>query len=106
MDDNKPIRLSELIEDLRGELQAAAAKGAGQALVFEIEKAELEAKILVSRKGSVDGKVQFWVLNAGAGYERTGEDTQTVTLTLLPKSADTGKAFNVSGQTATEPGTK
>jgi len=105
-DDNKQILLSDLIENLRAELEKAAEKGAGQALVFEIQKAELEAKVVVSRKGSVDGKVQFWVVNAGAGYEKTGEETQTITLTLLPKSAITGKVINVSGETAVTPDTK
>jgi hypothetical protein len=103
MDKDEPIRLSDLIEDLREELQRAAARGTGQALVFEIEKAELEAKVLVSRTGSADGKVQFWVVSAGGGYEKKGEETHTVTLTLLPKSATSGKRINVSGETTVQP---
>lgn len=106
MDNDEPIRLSDLIEDLRGELQKAAAKGSGQALVFEIEKAELEAKVSVSREGSADGKVQFWVVSAGGGYKKGGEQTQTVTLTLLPKSAATGKQFDVGGETTIGPSPK
>jgi len=103
MDNNAPVRLSDLIEDLRNELQGAASKGAGQDLVFEIEKAELEAKVVVSKTGTADAKVQFWVVSAGGGYEHKGEETHTVKLTLLPKSAKTGQRTIVSGETMLRP---
>lgn len=103
MDNNGPILLSDLIEDLRKELQQTALRGAGQDLVFEIEKAELEAKVVVTKTGKADAKVQFWVVNAGGGYEHKGEQTHTVKLTLLPKSAITGKRTIVSGETNLEP---
>jgi hypothetical protein len=106
MDNNRPILLSDLIEDLRNELQEAGSRGAGQDLVFEVEKAELEAKVVVSRTGKADAKVQFWVVNAGGGYERKGEETHTVKLTLLPKSAKTGKRTSVSGETNLQPATE
>ena len=103
MDNNEPILLSDLIEDLRSELQKAASRGVGQDLVFEVEKAELEAKVVVSKTGKADAKVQFWVVTAGGGYERKGEETHTVKLTLLPKSAKTGKRTSVTGETVLEP---
>jgi hypothetical protein len=98
MDNNERILLSDLIEDLRQELQHAALRGAGQDLVFEIEKAELEVKVVVAKKSEANAKVQFWVVNAGGGYEHKGEATHTVKLTLLPKSA-TGKRIDVGGET-------
>lgn len=103
MDNNGPILLSDLIEDLRNELQEAASKGTGQDLVFEVEKAELEARVVVSKTGKADAKVQFWVVSAGGGYEQKGEQTHTVKLTLLPKSAKTGKRTAVAGKTNLQP---
>src|ERR1017187_5595150 len=99
MADEDRVLLSDMIEDLRKELQDAAAKGAGQDLVFEIEKAELEAKVMVSKTKEANAKVQFWVVTAGGGYEQKGEETHTVKLTLLPKSARTGKRTEVSEET-------
>jgi len=99
------ILLSDLIEDLRKELHKASLRAAGQDLVFEIEKAELEAKVVVSKTGKADGKVQLWVLSAGGGYEAKDEETHTVTLTLLPKSAG-GTTIKVSGNTTIEPSKK
>jgi len=103
MENQAPILLSDLIEDLRSELQKAASRGVGQDLVFEVEKAELEAKVVVSKTGKADGKVQFWVVSAGGGYERKGQETHTVKLTLLPQSAKTGKRSIVRGDTNLEP---
>jgi Trypsin-co-occurring domain 2 len=100
------IQLSDMIEDLRHELQEAASKGAGQDLVFEIEKAELEAKVVVSKSGTGDAKVQFWVVSAGGAYEQKGETTHTVNLTLLPKSSKTGERTLVSGESARKPSGK
>ena len=34
--------------------------------------------------------VQFWVLKAGGGAERSGVTTHTFRLTLVPVSAETG----------------
>ena len=103
MAEDDRVLLSDMIEDLREELQAAALRGAGQDLVFEIEKAELEAKVVVSKTGKADAKVQFWVVSTGGGYEQKGEDTHTVRLTLLPKSSKTGSRTTVSGESSREP---
>jgi hypothetical protein len=97
------ISLSEMIEDLRKELEEAAKQGVGEVIVFEIEKVELEAKVVVSKTGKADAKVQFWVVSAGGGYERGSQDTQTVKLTLLPKSAVTGMRTEVGGVTERKP---
>jgi hypothetical protein len=72
-------------------------------MVFEVEKVELEAKVVVSKTGKADAKVQFWIVNAGGGYEHSSQDTQTVKLTLLPKSAQTGQRTRVHGETEREP---
>jgi hypothetical protein len=103
MTEDVPVLLSDMIEDLRKELQTASLKGAGQDLVFEIEKAELEARVVVSKTGKGDAKVQFWVVSAGGGYEQKGETTHTVTLTLLPKSSKTGGKTLVSAESTRKP---
>jgi hypothetical protein len=103
MSDNGRVLLSDMIDDLRQELKGAALKGAGDDLVFEIEKAEIEAQVLVSKTGKGEGKVEFWVVSAGGGYEQKGETTHTVRLTLLPKSGKTGNPTIVRGETQLEP---
>jgi hypothetical protein len=103
MENNGPVLLSDLIEDLRKELQTAAQRSSGQDLVFEIEKAELEAKVVVSNAGKGETGVRFWVVNAGGAYEHKGEQTHTVKLTLLPKSTATGQNTIVAGETTVRP---
>jgi hypothetical protein len=103
MADNERVLLSDLIEDLRQQLQEAQVRGKGQDLVFAIEKAELEAKVAVSRTGKIDGKLQIWVIGAGGGYEQKGETGHTIKLTFTPKSGLTGKQIEVSGETDLKP---
>jgi hypothetical protein len=97
------IPLSEMIETLRQELQAAQAQGSRQAVAFNIEKVELELKVAVSRKNKADGKIAFWVINAGGGTERSGESTHTFKLTLTPVSRATGRQLQVSNDTNESP---
>lgn len=91
------VPLGEMIEALRQELQVAQARGAGQSVAFEIDKVELELKIVVSSKKTANGKIAFWVLNAGGGLERAGETSHTFKLSLSPVSASSGKRLQVSG---------
>jgi hypothetical protein len=96
--DTIEIPLGEMIETLRQELQVAQARGAGQAVAFDIDKVELELQIVVSRKKTGDGKIAFWVLSLGGGLERAGEATHKFNLTLSPVSSRSGKRLQVSGE--------
>lgn len=79
------LELSELISELRTELQTAIADGAGQDLRFALGPVELEVTVAAEREGGPSGKVRIWVLEAGAERKRTQGSTQHLKLTLTPR---------------------
>jgi hypothetical protein len=85
--ERRPIELAELIRQLRTELKAAAAEGAGagDALRFELGPVEVEATVAAGRDQGANGKVRFWVVEAGGDAKFTSSQTQRITLTLHPK---------------------
>src|SRR2546430_17489660 len=84
------IPLSEMIQTLRLELEAAQVGGSYSDLRFQIEKVDLELKVAVSRTKKGSGGVNFWAINAGGELERTAETTHTITLLLSPISGTSG----------------
>ena len=60
------IELSEMLGQLRKELQAAKLQGAGSDLKFQIEDIEIELQIVTTKGGKGGGGVKFWVYNAKA----------------------------------------
>jgi hypothetical protein len=70
---------------------------------FDVEKVELELKVVLSRKTKGEGGVAFWVLRAGANVE-VGRDTlHTFKLTLAPVDAATGVRLKVGSHTLEAP---
>ncbi|MET7649147.1 trypco2 family protein [Streptomyces sp. NPDC005426] len=82
------VELAEVIRQLRRELKAAAAEGAGagEALQFEVGPVEIEATVAISREAGAHGKVRFWVVEAGADGKLARSATQRIALTLHPKA--------------------
>jgi hypothetical protein len=94
------IELAEMIAQLRGELAAAmtAAEDAEDAaLRFELGAVQLEAEFAVQRTGSADGRIRFWVVEAGASGQRTNSTTHRVTLSLEPRVRGSDQRPFVSG---------
>jgi hypothetical protein len=58
--DGSEIGLAEMIESLRRELQISLEEGKDQAVAFDVDKVELELKVLVSRKAKGEGGIAFW----------------------------------------------
>ncbi|MEV7865539.1 trypco2 family protein [Streptomyces sp. NPDC088124] len=81
------VELSELIRELRRELNTAMADGRDDAVRFELGPVEIEATVAVERDASANGKVRFWVVEAGANGSYAHAQTQRITLTLQPKLA-------------------
>lgn len=79
------IELAEMIRQLRHELNAAMADGAGGPVRFELGPVEIEATVAVDRKGGAGGKVRFYVVEAGADGSTGTLRTHRVSLTLQPK---------------------
>lgn len=91
------IELAKVIEELRGELDAAVLAGAGKALRFDLGPIELEVAVAITREAGAGAKVRFWVVDGGAEGKVSGSSTQRIKLTLEPKVAATGRRPEVSG---------
>ncbi|GAA1940583.1 trypco2 family protein [Kitasatospora viridis] len=93
------IELAEMIAALRGELNAAIAGGDGQAVRFELGPVEIETTVAVEKAAGANGKVRFWIAEAGADGKSTHTRTQKITLTLQPTlvSGDTRMPVLISG---------
>jgi hypothetical protein len=97
------VELSELIRELRVELQRAMAAGAEEQLRFELGPVELELTVAVSKEAGAGAKVQVWVVELGADGKASRVDTQRMKLTLLPKVQSTGTSPLIGGpSTASE----
>jgi hypothetical protein len=100
MADQQPgIPLADLIDAVRGELEAAALNAVDQKLQFEVRDVELEVEIATTGTKSGEGGIKVWVVNIGAKLDRSNANTQRVTLKLGPVSPD-GTKFKVSDVTA------
>jgi hypothetical protein len=79
------IDLSDVIADLRGELDAARRAGEGEPLRFELGPVELEVSVVVQKEVGGDAKVKFWVVELGADGKLSSTATQRIKLTLIPR---------------------
>jgi hypothetical protein len=95
------VPLAEMIQTLRRELMRAQAEATGEKIRFELEKVELELNVVVTRTGKGHAGVEFWVVSAGGEYEKKGEMSHTIKLTLNTK--ESGKNILVSEETAEKP---
>ncbi|WP_089401951.1 trypco2 family protein [Geodermatophilus saharensis] len=75
--------IAEFISGLREELRAAEAERDPQ-LQFNVGPVTVEFTVVTGREGGPEGKVRFWVIEAGGAAKWSNSETQTVTLTLTP----------------------
>ncbi|MBQ0862202.1 trypco2 family protein [Streptomyces smyrnaeus] len=92
------IELSEMIRNLRRELETAIAAAPTQGLQLEVGPVELELSVGVRKEAGANGKVTFWVVELGGEGRAAHESTQVVRLTLQPKMVATGRAPHVAGR--------
>jgi hypothetical protein len=85
MDDDHRIDLADAIEAIRGQLVAAAARGADSKLAFEVGDIQLEFSVQLTHDRTVKGGVKAWVLTAGYESALARAETQRVSVTLTPK---------------------
>ncbi|GHB15915.1 hypothetical protein GCM10010377_01700 [Streptomyces viridiviolaceus] len=78
------IELTDVIRELRDQLNAGLAEAGPGPLRFELGPVEIEATVVVDRSGGVGGKVNFWVVEASADTSVTASRTHRITLTLQP----------------------
>ena len=91
------IELSDVIGELRRELQQAMYAGEGEPLRFELGPVELEATVAVEKGGGGGAKVRFWVLELGGDAKASQASTQRITLALQPRLAGSTEPPWVSG---------
>jgi len=91
------IELSEVIGELRRELQQAMHAGEGEPLRFELGPVELEATVAVEKGGSGVAKVRFWVIELGGDAKASQASTQRIKLALQPRLAGSGESPLIAG---------
>jgi hypothetical protein len=98
------IELSDVIESLRAEVNAAWREGQYDAVAFEAGPIEVELTTeveAVRTKGKV--ALKFWVLTAEAEAGQTRTGTQRVTFSFTPRDrSDPSRPLLISG--LVEPG--
>jgi hypothetical protein len=77
------VPVAEFVAGLREELKAAQAAQDPQ-LQFRLGPVAVEFTVVTSREAGPQGKVRFWVIEAGASAKWSQAETQKVTLTLNP----------------------
>lgn len=62
-----PLELAEVIQALRQELITAQQQGQSESIKFNLNSVEVELETVVEKEigGKADGKVKFWVIEAG-----------------------------------------
>lgn len=75
-----------MIEQLRRELTAAVTEGAGEPVRFELGPVQIETTVVVERAAEANGRVRFWVVEAGGKGSGSHSQSQRITLTLTPKT--------------------
>ncbi|GAA3109745.1 trypco2 family protein [Streptomyces rectiviolaceus] len=94
------IELSEVVGELRRELDEAMRAGAGERLRFELGPVEVEAAFTMERSGGAGAKVRFWVVDASTEGKVARSDTHRITLTLHPKIDGQPGRPEISGREA------
>jgi hypothetical protein len=94
-DENAPpvtgMELAEAVEAVRQGLMTGAARGADAGIRFEVGEIHMEFTVELQRTRSGHGGVKAWVVDAGAESARTLGRTHTVSFTLRPVDAATGR---------------
>jgi Trypsin-co-occurring domain 2 len=82
-DEAGTVPLAEFVAGLRSELRAAQARR-DPGLQFAVGPVSVEFSVVTKREGGPEGKVRFWVVEAGASVTWSREATQKVSLMLTP----------------------
>jgi hypothetical protein len=94
------IELSEVIRDLRSELEAAVDSAPADGLRFELGPIDLEVSVGLDRSAGASAKIRFWVVDLGPEGSVAQSSTQRVKLTLQPRMGGSGHSPYVSGPQA------
>lgn len=84
------LDLADAIRGLRAELEAAIDERdwGGSRLRFRLKPIQLTLQAVAKREGGAEGKVRWYVIEAGANASLASEVTQTIQLELEPLEID------------------
>ncbi|MFC5723722.1 trypco2 family protein [Streptomyces gamaensis] len=84
------VELADAVQAVREGLAAAAERGAGQSVTFEVGEISMEFSVEIRRDVEAGGRVKAWIVGAGAEASRGSARVHKVAFTLSPKDAATG----------------
>ncbi|MFE4674179.1 trypco2 family protein [Streptomyces sp. NPDC056721] len=84
------IELADAVAGLRDKLLTAAARGAGQEVVFDVGAIELELAVELRADAKAKAGFKAWVVSGDAEAGVSRGRTHRVTLSLTPRRADGG----------------
>ena len=90
------IELGKVVDQLRTELHELTKSVKGQELYFTVDNVEVELQVAVTKGGEGGVTAKFWVLEVGGKGTYESATTQTIKLTLKPRSASTGATVDIS----------
>jgi hypothetical protein len=93
--DGPRVPLADLVDAVRAQLLAAAARGREQDLQFEVQGVRLDVEVAVEGSREGEGGLKVWVLSVGGKRSRTDTATHKVTLDLAVVN-QAGTKFKVS----------
>jgi hypothetical protein len=79
-DEDGRVPVAEFVAGLRAELKEAQ-ETRDPGLQFKVGPVQVEFTVVSAREGGPNGKVRFWVIEAGASAKWSHSETQKVTLT-------------------------
>ena len=83
-DSSELMGLSAALEALREELESTWEKSAGKAVRFRVNEMTLTLEAVARRDAQANGKIRWWLIEAGGDVKTTRETTQTLVLQLTP----------------------
>ncbi|MEE1738163.1 trypco2 family protein [Streptomyces sp. BE147] len=89
------IELADAVESIRNQLVEAATRATGLPLAFAVGDIQMEFTLELRKEAKAGGKVKAWVVEAGADASRATGRTHKVALTLTPRNAVTGEAWEI-----------
>jgi hypothetical protein len=90
------MELADAVEAVRSGLMAGAAAGADAGLRFEVGEIHMEFTVQLERVRTGRGGVKAWVVEAGGEASRSLARTHTVSFTLRPLDATTGRPPHIT----------
>ena len=82
------VGLSGALEVLREELEAAWMAGQGKRVRFRVSDVTVTMQVVARRERGGEGKLRWYVLEAGGSATSSRETTQSLVLTLAPQLFD------------------